>query len=259
MVQQSVTPSQPTPRHGLVLSGGFLRSAFQVGVIEALAARGIGFDFVVGVSSGAWNAACVAADQIGEMRGWWMQVAAAPKLSLRNLWRNRTPLDFRTIVDTIPAKAVRFDRLAGGPVRLCIGATRIRDWTFHLFDSAHGEHDFFRIVMASNYLPGVYGTPVAIDGRWYADGGLTDNVPYEAALRAGCERVYVVVADADGEVRKRHFARRPHRIDPAARARVTVIHPRRRLPVGRLTATPEGVRACMEAGRAAVARVVGSW
>jgi hypothetical protein len=82
-----------------------------------------------------------------------------------------------------------------------------------------------------------------------------DNVPYEAALRAGCERVYVIVAEADGEVRKRHFARRPHRIDPGARARGTVIRPGDRLPVGRLTATLEGVHACMEAGHAAVARM----
>jgi len=94
-------------RCGLVLAGGFLRNAFQVGVVEALEARGIRFDVVVRVSSGAWNAACVAAGQIGEMRSWWMQVAAAPKLSLRNLRRNRTPLNFPTIVDTIPARAVR--------------------------------------------------------------------------------------------------------------------------------------------------------
>lgn len=56
-------------------------------------------------------------------------------------------------------------------------------------------------------------------------------------------------------MRKRLFARRPHRIDPAVRERVTVIHPGNRLPVGRLTATLEGVHACMEAGHAAVARM----
>jgi predicted acylesterase/phospholipase RssA len=241
------------PRYGLVLSGGFLRSAFQVGVVEALHANGIRFDVVVGVSSGAWNAACVAAGQISEMRGWWMEVAAAPKWSLKNLWRNRTPLNFRTIVDTIPARAVRFDRLATSPVRLCIGVTRLRDWTFHVFDSADGTRDFFRIVMASNYLPGVYGSPIALNGRYYADGGLIDNVPYEAALHAGCERVYVVVPDVDGGLRKRLFARAPHRLDPAVRDRVTVIHPRRPLPVGRLVATPDAVHDCIEAGREAAA------
>ena len=54
---------------GLVLSGGFLRGAFQVGVIEALHARGLRFDVVVGVSSGAWNAACVATGQIAAPSG----------------------------------------------------------------------------------------------------------------------------------------------------------------------------------------------
>ena len=246
-------PKVPAGRCGLVLSGGFLRSAFQVGVIEALHGDGIHFDFVVGVSSGAWNAACVAAGQIRHMRRWWVQGAAPPKFSLRNLWRNRPPLNYRTIVNTIPAAAVRFDRLPGSRVRLCIGATRIRDWTFRLFEGARSGRDFFRIVMASNYLPGIYGGPVRIEGRYYADGGLTDDVPYEAALRVGCERGLVVVPDAGGPTRKRLFARSPHQSEPEMRNRVTVIHPAHSLPVGRVRATPAAVRACVEMGRTAAA------
>lgn len=248
-------PRRPTPRVGLVLSGGFLRGAFQVGVVEALDAAGIRFDLAVGVSSGAWNAACVAAGQIGEMRRFWMEVAAAPKLSLASLWRYGTPLNYRAIMDAIPARGVRFDRLSRGPVRLIVGVTRLRDWSFRLFDSAEGPLDYLRILTASSHVPGLDGVPIRIDGRWYADGGLIDNVPYEPALHAGCERVYVVVPSADGALRKR-FCGPLHRVQPRVRRRMIVVHPLRPLRLGWLSATPEALGECIESGREAVARMM---
>jgi len=234
-----------------VLSGGFLRGAFQVGVIEVLDSIGMRFDLVIGVSSGAWNAACLVAGQVAEMRRWWMEVGSSPKFSLRSLFRYGTPLNFRTIVEETAARGLRFERLGKSRTRLLIGATRLRGWAFHLFDSASGVRDFFSVIMASNYLPGIYGAPISIGGHYYADGGLIDNVPYETALRLGAERVIVVVPDQDGALRKNHFSRTPHRIDPAARERLTIVHPRHPLPVGRLRASAAAVAGAIEAGREA--------
>ena len=44
----------------LVLSGGGAKGAYQVGVIEELLNRGIGFDLVTGSSIGAFNGALLA-------------------------------------------------------------------------------------------------------------------------------------------------------------------------------------------------------
>ena len=52
---------------GLVLSGGLFKNSFQVGVIEALMERGFDPQVVVGVSSGAWNGACLVAGQLNKM------------------------------------------------------------------------------------------------------------------------------------------------------------------------------------------------
>lgn len=49
---------------GLALSGGVFRSAFQVGVLEALHERNFQPKVIVGVSSGAWNGACLVTGQI---------------------------------------------------------------------------------------------------------------------------------------------------------------------------------------------------
>lgn len=245
-----------TPRLGLVLSGGFLRGAFQVGVIEALDARGIRFDVVVGVSSGAWNAACIATGQVGEMRDFWLEVARAPKLRLRNLWRHGTPSNFPEIVRRIPMRTLRFERLADSGIRLRVAALSLRERRLHFFERWTSREAFLASLMASNYLPGLYGRPLRIDGRHYADGGLVDNVPYEAALEVGCERVVVVVPDAGGRIWKRLLDRRPHTIPRRERGRVCVIHPDAPLPIGRVTATVDGLLRCLDAGHRAAERAL---
>jgi NTE family protein len=236
---------------GLVLSGGFLRGAFQVGVIEALHASGLRFGVVAGVSSGAWNAACVATDQVHEMREFWLAVARAPKLRWRNVWRHATPSNFPEIVRSVPMRKICFERLGSSGVRLRIGATSIRERRLRWFERWTSREAFFDCLMASNYLPGLYGSPIRIDGRYYADGSFVDNVPYEAVLDAGCERALVVVSDCRGRIWKRLMSREPHEVPSAGRGRVIVIHPDAPLPVGRVRTTSDGVLRSIEAGHRA--------
>jgi predicted acylesterase/phospholipase RssA len=241
---------------GLVLAGGFLRGAFQVGVIEALHAHGLRFPVVVGVSSGAWNAACMATGQIGEMRDFWLAVARSPKLRLRNVWRHGTPSNFPEIVRRIPMRTLRFDRLGHSGVRLRVGAASLPERRLHLFDHWASREAFLASLMASNYLPGVYGRPARINGRYFADGGLVDNVPYEAAFEAGCKRAVVVVPDSRGRIWKRLLDRTPHALSASERRRVTVIHPEEPLPIGRVTMTVDGLLRCIDAGHRAAERAL---
>ena len=239
-----------------MLSGGFLRSAFQVGVIEALHARGLRFEVVVGVSSGAWNAACVATDQVHEMREFWLAVARAPKLRWRSVWRDGTPSNFPEIVRRVPMRRLRFDQLGRSGVRLRVGATALRARSLHLFEAWNSRAAFFDSLIASSYLPGVYGGPIRIGGRYYADGGIVDNVPYEAALEAGCRRALVVVTDPQGRICKRLLSREPHAIPAARHDRVVVIHPERPLPIGLLRTTEADVLTCIDAGHRAAERAL---
>jgi len=241
---------------GLVLSGGFLRGAFQVGVVEALHARGLRFGVVAGVSSGAWNAACIATDQIHEMREFWLAVARAPKLRWRNVWRHATPSNFPEIVRNVPMRNLRFEQIASSGVRLRIGATSLRDRRLHWFENWNNREAFFDSLMASNYLPGVYGPPVRIDGRYYADGGFVDNVPYETVLDLGCERVLAVVSDSRGQIWKRLTSRRPHEVPATSRSRLVVIHPDAPLPIGRVRSTVDGVLRCIDAGHRAAEKTL---
>jgi NTE family protein len=97
---------------------------------------------------------------------------------LRPLYR-----DELSFYDTTPLRItldshVRWSKLDGnGPVRLSVGAARVRDGEVVFFDSHDGplaaEH-----VMASGALPPAF-PPVCVEGEWYFDGGVSNNTPIE--------------------------------------------------------------------------------
>lgn len=83
-----------------------------------------------------------------------------------------------------------------------------------------------------------------------------DNVPYEVALEAGCERVLVVVSDWRGRIWKRMISRTPHEVSSANHRRLAVIHPDAPLPIGKLLATSDAVLGCIHAGHRAAEKAL---
>ncbi|MFQ5639253.1 MAG: patatin-like phospholipase family protein [bacterium] len=214
---------------GLVLSGGIFRSAFQVGVLEALHERHFRPQVIVGVSSGAWNGACLAAGQTRLMRHFWLQVGELPKVSLRNLFFNRTFFNLRYIVHQVPKRQLHFERIANSDIEFHVGVTRLRNFQPQYFCNHKTTHDFFAILMASNWLPVLYAWPVQIDGRYYIDGGFADNVPYEVAFSSGCRHVYIIISNHERQIFKKWGDKKVHHIPQQYRSRITIIAPTRPL------------------------------
>lgn len=240
---------------GLVLSGGLFRNAFQVGVIEGLMERGFDPQVVVGVSSGAWNGACLVAGQLEKMRDFWIRVGEMPKLSLRNLFFNKTLFNLRYIVHQIPKKSLNFSRICASSVEFHVGTTRLWDFKPRFFCNHQvRSEDFFSILMASNLIPGLYAWPVKIGNAHYIDGGFLDNVPYEVAFEAGCDRVYIVVPNYGGTVLKKLWQSKSHPIPLPYRPGVTIISPPR--PLHRLCTKKHQIEEAMELGYEAGWKVV---
>lgn len=234
------------PRGALVLSGGLFRNAFQVGVLEALHARGFRPELVIGVSSGAWNGACLVAGQIGLMRPFWRAVASLPKVSLANTRANRTFFNIRAIIREVPETHLDFDAIARSETRFLVGATRLPRFEFELLQlNGRSDAEVFDGLMASNLIPGLSGWPVKLNGNRFIDGGFTNRVPYEAALAASHQQVIVVVPDHDRVLRKRPGAR--HTTMPEERA-LTIVAPRRPLPWP--GSRPDHIEAAMNEGYA---------
>jgi NTE family protein len=78
---------------------------------------------------------------------------------------------------------VDFDRLNGGEVRLTITATDVETGERVVFDTAEGQRIGPEHLAASSALLPLF-TPVEVEGRLLADGGMSTNAPLDIVLDA---------------------------------------------------------------------------
>jgi predicted acylesterase/phospholipase RssA len=218
---------------GYLFSGGSSRCIFQVGVVEALRDRGVQPAACLGVSAGAWNAAAVAVGNSHRLRPYWRFFSRMPYVDLTNLVREHSPFMWSRIHERAFRRYVGNERIQSpGTLPLYIALTRLGDRA-HVLADARAARDPFRLLLASNYLPPFYTHTPDIDGQRYADGGFTNNIPYEALFERGCDAVVLMAVKGESEGGlHRNVHDCEHVIPPEYADRVVVIRPRHRLPIG---------------------------
>lgn len=171
---------------GLALSGGAVRGAAHVGVLEVLQREGIEAEVVAGTSVGSLVGAAYAAGLPAEELREVFRTVRWPRLA-RLSWRNRFSLfDTRPMEDVIhsvlgvadfdqlskPFAAVACDVVSGERVVLRTGALGLA-------------------LRASSAVPGVF-PPVEMEGRLLVDGCVADNLPVDVAREMGADFVIAV-------------------------------------------------------------------
>jgi NTE family protein len=226
-------------RTAFVFAGGGARGSAQIGMLQALVARGITADAVYGASVGAINAA-----------GYCGQPTAAGVDNLAERWRSITREDifpqgrfptpwrfFQQRESVHPNDGIRnvietgivFDRLEDSPIPLEVVATSLTDGRMQWFS----EGPAVERIQASAALPALL-PPVVIDGEAFIDGGVVDNVPIGRAMAQGAERIFVLLC---GPLRYTpHRYRRP--IEGVLTAFFIAVHAKFARELERL---PEGV------------------
>lgn len=185
-------------RTAFVFAGGGSRGSAQIGMLQALVARGITADAVYGASVGAVNAA-----------GYCGQPTPAGIDALAERWRNvtredvfpqgRFPTPWRFFqqreavhpkdgIRKIIESGLEFERLEQSPIPLEVVATSLTDGRMRWFS----EGPAVERIMASAALPALL-PPVDVDGEAFIDGGVVDNVPIGRAIAQGAERVFVLL------------------------------------------------------------------
>lgn len=219
-------------RIGFVFSGGSVRCAFQIGVVETLGELGIRPALCVGVSGGAWNAAAVAAGTGHRLRHYWRSFVRMPHVDLGNLLRERSPFRFAEMHRRTFGRYVGAERLRSPQaLPLFVGVTRLHDKAGVCMDAREVE-DPLQLLLASNFLPPFYTRAPRIDGDSYGDGGMVNNIPYEKAFEEGCDAVVLIAVKGESEGALYRNPREPlHEIPSPWRERTVVIRPRHRLPV----------------------------
>jgi len=185
-------------RTAFVFAGGGARGSAQIGMLQALVARGITADAVYGASVGAINAA-----------GYCGQPTAAGIDTLAERWRAITREDvfpqgrfptpwrfFQQRESVHPNDGVRkviesgllFEHLEDSPIPLEVVATSLTDGRMQWFSDGPAAER----IQASAALPALL-PPVTIDGEAFIDGGVVNNVPIDRAIAQGAERIFVLL------------------------------------------------------------------
>lgn len=185
-------------RTAFVFAGGGARGSAQVGMLQALMARGITPDVILGASVGAINASGFAGDPtvagVEEMAEKWRAITREdvfPQGRFPSPWRffqQRESVFSNDGVRAIIDGGLKFERIEHSPVPLQVVATSLTDGRPQWFT----EGPAAPAVLASAALPALL-PPVTIDGEAFIDGGVVDNVPMGRAFDLGAERVFVLL------------------------------------------------------------------
>jgi NTE family protein len=173
-------------RVGLALGGGVVRGMAHVGVLSVLEEANIPVDFVSGTSAGAIVAACYCfgmdSAQLKKYAWkftWWRL--------LRPAWPVRGLVSFAGMTRLLSLK-LGDQRIEDLKIPCVIAAT----------DIERGEPVYLRqgplalAVQASCSIPGIV-TPVQWQGRWLAEGAISDMLPAEILREMGAD--YVIGVD----------------------------------------------------------------
>ncbi|MBO6066541.1 MAG: patatin family protein [Kiritimatiellae bacterium] len=187
-------------KRGLVLEGGAMRGLFTAGVLDVLMERGVKFDGAIGVSAGACFGCNYKSGQIGRVIRYNQRFAADPRYcSWVSLLKTGDLYNADFCYRELPLELDVFDKAAyeANPMEFHIVATDCVTGkaVYRRLDKA--DEKAFRWIRASASMP-LVSRPVAIDGGYYLDGGLSDGIPLRYFESLGYERNLVVTTRPHG-------------------------------------------------------------
>ncbi len=169
---------------GLVLSGGGTRGFAHLGVIAALNEKGIYPDVISGVSAGAIVGAFIAGGKKPQetvetfKKGWFFKYTKL-QLPVNGLLK----LDgLKEVINN----EIEYKNVQDLPQPLFIAVANMNKGIAEY----HSKGALDNLVLASSSIPVLFA-PVEINGQYYVDGGLMDNIPIEP-IKNDCERIIAV-------------------------------------------------------------------
>ncbi len=210
---------------GLVLEGGGVKGAYQVGAMKALDEIGVSFDGIAGTSIGAINGALYLDGGIDKMLDVWKEIKTNTIYELTDeeieaiKGLNVTPAILKVLrekrLKTIKMLVASYQKSQSFFENL-VNETDIRksgkDFGLVTFDISNmqpfeqmlgGIKDgkLVDFIIASATFP--IFPPKVIDGKKYIDGGVYDNMPINLLARNGYEKILVIRTNPQSKQPKR--------------------------------------------------------
>ena len=188
-------------RTAFVLAGGGSLGAIQVGMLRALVEHGVQPDLVIGTSVGAINAAYFSADPtasgVEQLAAVWREMRrdqvfpVSPWQGLLGLIGRKPSLVDPSALRALLERRLPIRRLEDARVPCHVIATDLLDGTERCLSSGPAAE----ALLASAAIPAIF-PPVAWEGHFLVDGGVTNNTPIAAAARLGATRIVVLPTGA---------------------------------------------------------------
>jgi predicted acylesterase/phospholipase RssA len=201
----------------IVLGGGGLLGAAEVGMLAALVDSGVRPDLIVGTSIGAINGAAIAADPsaagVDRLTQIWREVAASGLFAgsllrtVGTLARTRTHLHSNLALRRLLEKHLTVRRIEDLAVHFECVAASIERAAEHWFT----EGPLVDAVLASAAVPGIL-PPVRIGHEHFIDGGIVNSIPvgrHHLRLPRRSHRQQAAGAAASARGRSRRIRDRP--------------------------------------------------
>jgi NTE family protein len=184
---------------GFVLTGGASLGVVQVGMLQALARRGIRPDFLIGSSAGALNAAFLAGRQwpagTAELERIWLGLSRSdvfpmgPLRSLLGLFGRRGHVISPSSLEALIRRHITYMRLEEAAIPIHVMATDVLTGA----EVRISRGPVVDALRASTAIPGIF-PPVNIGHHYLMDGGVANNAPLSQAIDLGADVVYVLPA-----------------------------------------------------------------
>ena len=177
----------------IILSGGGIEAAYDVGALFELKERGIIPDIIIAASASSGTAAYYVAKQYTGIRIW--EELLSDKHFI-NFWRMKKIVDIDYVIDDIFKKQEPLSEslVKESNITFLISATDVENGEVCYFSNRDNDYNVFESMRASMALPLVYRKTVSINSREYSD-GLFSGSPYlhiKKAKELGADNIIVV-------------------------------------------------------------------
>lgn len=199
---------------GLVLAGGGVKGAYQVGSYFAFKKCNIKIDGVVGTSIGSFNAAMIAQGKENELYEFWKNVDVGKLLDFNTKYTDSVNnkdkfkeliygIEQMTLIvknkgisnnnlKNILNEMIDEERLRNSYMDYGLVTVRVNDLKpLYLFKEDMKKGKIPEYILASCNLP-LFKTEKLIDNKYYIDGGFYDNNPINMLLNKGYDKIYSV-------------------------------------------------------------------
>lgn len=199
---------------GLVLAGGGVKGAYQVGAYFAFQKCGIKIDGVVGTSIGSFNAALIAAGEEEKLYNFWKNVSVGELLNFNSKYIDsvNSKEKFKELIygieqmsmivkskgistsnlKNILDEMINEEKIRKSSMDYGLVTVRVKDLKpMYLFKEDMKPGKISEYILASCNLP-IFKKEKIIDNNYYIDGGFYDNNPVNMLVKKGYKKIYSI-------------------------------------------------------------------